>query len=144
MNTNSPNDSSGGFLRVLRAAALIATMLGAVGSVALMFRVGHRNPSILLMVLFTGWVLAPFVGLMVAERRSKRWSAVIGTTLHGVMLVVALTSVAIYGNIAFGPPRAQPAFWFLVVPAASWLPVGIVVMIAPMVSRRQPRGSDRA
>jgi len=39
--------------------------------------------------------------------------------VYGLMVVVAVGSLAIYGEVAFGPPRPQPAFWFLVVPAAS-------------------------
>ncbi len=55
------------FLKVLRAAALIALLVGAVGSVGLMLREGHRNPSRLLIVLFTFWVLSPFMALVLAN-----------------------------------------------------------------------------
>ena len=41
-----------------------------------------------------------------------------------VMLILALGSVAIYADVAFGPPREKPAFVFLVVPLASWLLIG--------------------
>ena len=51
--------------------ARLATVAGAAGSIGLMLRVGHRNDStipLLLLVLFTGWVLSPFVALLLAER----------------------------------------------------------------------------
>jgi len=54
------------FLSVLSGAALIALLVGAVGSVGLMLRAGHRNPSRLLIVLFTFWVLSPFIALVLA------------------------------------------------------------------------------
>jgi protein-S-isoprenylcysteine O-methyltransferase Ste14 len=41
--------------------ALLLVMAGATVSIALMIRAGHRNPSRLLLALFTGWVLSPFV-----------------------------------------------------------------------------------
>jgi hypothetical protein len=44
----------------MRAAALTAVVVGAGGSVALMLRAGQRSPT-LLIVLFLGWVLSPFV-----------------------------------------------------------------------------------
>lgn len=55
---------------MLRAMALIAAAVGAAGSVALMLHVGHRNDSSIpgiLLVVFTGWVLSPFVALVVAD-----------------------------------------------------------------------------
>ena len=104
-----------------------------------MLRVGRRNSSILLMVLFAVWVLAPFVALAVAHVISKRWSVLRQATLHGLMLILAMGSLAIYGNVAFGPPRPQPAFMFLVVPLASGLLMAIVLPLAAVISRRRSR-----
>jgi len=82
------------------------------------------------MALFTIWVLSPFVALVLAEVVAKRWSVLTRATLHGVMLIVTLGSLAIYGSVAVGPPRSKPAFMFLVVPFGSWLLVAIAVGIA--------------
>ena len=84
-------------------------------------------------MLFAGWVLAPFIGLAVADRVSTRWSALTRTTLYGVMLVVTLASVAIYGAVVWRP-AGTPAFTFLVVPLASWLFMTIVVSTAALIS----------
>jgi hypothetical protein len=132
---------AGGFLGLLRAAALIAVLAGAAGSVALMFRVGHRAPGLLL-VLFTGWVLSPFMALAWANEISKPWSVLTRATLYVVMLVITLGSLAIYGALAFGPLRAKTGFVFLVVPAASWLLTAIVVPIAALISRKLSRRAD--
>ena len=115
-----------GLFAVLRIAALIAAVAGAAGSLAFMLRVGHRNKSVVLLGLFTIWVLSPFVGVIWANLVSKRWP--VGTTIpfYVVMVVIALGSVAIYGEVALGPPRAQPAAAFLMVPLVSWLPIGTV------------------
>jgi hypothetical protein len=129
----------GGFLGPLRAVALIAAVAGAGGSVGLMLWVGHRNPSRLLLALFAIWDIAPFVALVWANMVAKRWSVLTRATLYSVTLVITLGSLAIYGDVAFGPPRSTPAFMFLVVPPGSWLLMTIVVPIAALTSRRLSR-----
>ena len=124
-----------GFLGLLRAVAMIAVLAGAGGSIGLTLRVGHRNNSRLLLVLFCTWVLSPFIALVWANLVSKRWPILARATLYSVMLVLTLGSLAIYGEVAFGPPRAKPAFVFLVVPLASWLLIAIVVAAAKYHAR---------
>ncbi len=68
-------------MAILRPAALIATVVAALGSIGLMLRVGGRAP-VFLIVLFFGWVLAPFAALLYADRVSHRWSAPARTTLY--------------------------------------------------------------
>ncbi len=132
----------GEFLGRLRAAALIAVLTGAVVSVGLMLRAGH--PPLFLRVLFVIWVLSPFVALLWADTVSKRWSTPTRATLYSVMLVVALGSLAIYGNDALRPRKAQPAFVYVLVPPASWLFAALVVPIAAVMSGRRSRRGDRA
>jgi hypothetical protein len=127
-----------GFLGPLRALALTAVVSGALGSVALMFWVGHRNPSRVLLFLFLVWVLAPFVALLLADMISKRWSVITRATLYSVMLILTLGSLACYADVVLRP-RAQPAFRFLVVPAASWIIMTIAVATAALISRRMSR-----
>ena len=62
---------TGAFLGRLRAAAIIAAMAGAVGSVGLTLRAGRDTPRFLL-VLFVIWVLSPFVALTWANVASQR------------------------------------------------------------------------
>jgi hypothetical protein len=131
----------GGFLGLLQAAALIAVLAGAVGSVGLMLHAGRNAPR-LLIVLFAIWVLSPFIALALANVVSKRWSVLTRATLYSVMLVVALGSLAVYGADALRPPRAQAAFVFVVVPPASWLLTAIVVGVAALISGRRSRRDD--
>ncbi len=133
-----------GVLGLLRGAALIAVLAGAVGSVSLMVYVGRRNDSRILLGLFGLWVLSPFMVLVLANVVSKRWSVFTRATLYSVMLVLTLGSLAIYGDVAFGPPRAKAAFVFVVVPPASWLLIAIVVPIAALISGRLSRSGDGA
>ncbi len=127
-----------GSLGRLSAAALIAALASGVGSLGLMFRTGQRSPGLLL-VLFTLWVLAPFVALVVAHVVSKRWSVLTRATLYIVMLIIALGSMVIYGDDALGHRRPQAAFVYVAVPPASWLLMAIVVPLAALISRRQSR-----
>jgi hypothetical protein len=104
-----------------------------------MFRVGHRKEIAPLLVVFAVWVLAPFLALLFADRASQRWSPPTRTTLHGVMLLVALGSLAAYGVVALGPPRSKPAAVFLLVPPASWLLMTLAVSLAALLSGRRRR-----
>ena len=135
--------TGGGFLRLLHAVALTAVAVGAIGSVGLMIWVGHRNPSRLLLALFVIWDLSPFIGLVLADMVSQRWSTITRATLYGAMLILALGSLALYGDVVLRP-RPQPAFRFLVVPLGSWLLMTIVVPIAALISGRLSRRSAGA
>jgi hypothetical protein len=127
---------AGGFLGILRAVALIATVAGAVGSLGLMLRAGQRTPRFLL-VLFIIWVLSPFAALLWANMVSKRWSVVTRATLYFVTLVVALASLAIYSElVVVRPPGSANAFLFVIVPPASWVFMAIVVPMAALISGR--------
>lgn len=135
----NPGRSENGGLGPLRAAALIGVLAGAVGSVGLTLHAGRHNNSRLLMVLFALWVLSPFMALVMATVVSKRWSVHTRATLYSVMLVLTLGSLAVYGDVALGPPRAKTAFVFVIVPPASWLLMGIIVPIPALISDRRSR-----
>ena len=116
----------------------MAVVAGAGGSLAFMLRVGHRNQSRTLLVLFGIWVLSPFVALGLAGVLSRRWSARVQPILVCATLVLALGSLAIYGTVALGPPRAKPAGVFLIVPLSSWLLIAVIISVA-FLSGRQSR-----
>jgi hypothetical protein len=90
------------------------------------------------MGLFAIWVLSPFVILVVGYVVSKRWSILTRATLYGVMLVVTVASLAIYGVVALGPSRPKaPAF--VLVPPVSCLLMAIAVPTAAFIARRLSR-----
>jgi hypothetical protein len=51
------------------------------------------------------------------------------------MLIVTAASLVIYGNVALGPPRPQPAAMFLLVPLGSLLLMTVALGIAMAASR---------
>ena len=132
----------GGFYGVLHAVALIAVVCGAAGSAGLMLWVGRRNPSRILLALFVIWDLSPFVGLVLADIVSKRWSVITRATLHSVMLILTMISLALYADVVLRP-RPQPAFMFLVVPFGSWLLMTTVIPVAALISGRLRSELDR-
>lgn len=126
-----------GFPGPLRVAAGIAVVAGAVGSLTLMLRAGQRTPRFLL-VLFIIWMLSPFAALAWAIVVSTRWALLTRVTLYGVTLVVALGTLAVYGDVVSVKPAGSPnAFLWVLVPPASWVLIVSVVSIAALRSRRR-------
>lgn len=117
-------------------AARAALLAGAAGSLALMLRAGARQRSLLLIALFTGWVLSPFLALAIANLRARSWPPRIRRALHAAAIGVAALCLGVYGfNAATGTMKA--GFVYLVVPAAAWLVIGVTVAAAAAV-RQQP------
>lgn len=142
MSIDDPNEitakaSPRGFLGLLHVMALIALVAGAAGSLGLMLLAGH--PPVLLLVLFAIWVLSPFMAVLLTDILSRRWSVTMRTTLHCVVLVLSLSSLAIYGYFVLRPRETTPTFVFLIVPLGSWLLVAIVLPIAAFISRMRSR-----
>lgn len=108
-------------LDVFRSLAVLTIASGAAASIVLMLIAGSRQPSLILVGLFTGWVLSPFVGLGWAGVRSKRWPTVHRAVLYASMFALTLVSLAMYDGIIPMPPGSRPAAAFLVVPFASWV-----------------------
>ena len=123
----------------MRATARIAVEIGALGSVALMLYAARTNRHLLITVLFTIWVLAPFVALALAGRMSASWSPVSRATLHALTLIVTVGSLVIYGYRAVSPPRSTGAFVFVIVPPVSVVLLLIALAVAALISRRLSR-----
>jgi hypothetical protein len=123
---------------VLRAIGLVVVLAGALGSLGFMFYAGRQNKSIFLMTLFTGWVLAPFVALLLANGISKRWSVPSRVTLYMMMLVIPLVSTISYSGV-LGPIGPKPAFVFLVAPLISLLLMAAGLMVTSGYSKRALR-----
>jgi hypothetical protein len=125
--------------RLLRVIAFIAVLAGASGSLAFTLYAGRHNRSAILPILFAGWVLSPFAGLLSASNvYAKRWSDHARLVLYSLMLVLAFGSVVSYSGI-LNPRDMKPAFIFLIVPLVSWLVIVIVIAIARSVSTKSDK-----
>lgn len=129
-------------MEALRKASLITAVVGGLGSVCLMLMSGLR-PPVLLIVLFIGWVLAPFAALVIANLVSGRWSIITRNALYSVMLVVTLCSLTIYGFVLVRPVAPQPAFPYVTVPIGSWLFSAIALAVAALIARGRARRGDQ-
>ena len=118
-----------------RRVARTALAIGAAGSLALMTYAGRHNPSIVLIVLFIGWVSSPFVALAIADRWAKHWQPALRAAFYGVMLAVSLGSLLIYVFDALRP-RPQAAFFYVLVPPSCWIIGGAVLGMAALLARR--------
>lgn len=122
---------------ILRTLAVIAVLVGAVGSLVRVLYVGRQNNSFFLIALFVGWVLSPFVAMLAGNVIAKRWSASARVTLYYLMLFIPLGSLVVYSGV-LSPPGTKGAFVFLVVPLVSWLLMGIAILVNFVRSRKRP------
>jgi hypothetical protein len=123
----------------VRRTATVAAVVGAVGSVALTLYAGRNNNLAFLMILMSGWVLAPFMGYALASRFSGSWLPFTRAALDGIIVLVAVASLTLYARGAFRPPASKPAAAFVAVPIAAWLLLLIGVPLAALIARRHSR-----
>jgi hypothetical protein len=118
---------------LLHTIALVALFAGAISSLVLMFNAGRDQKSILLIVLFTSWVLSPFIGLFIVDIISKRWLPKTHTTIYLLIIFITLASLIGYSGL-LNVPGTKPAFKFLVVPLISWILILLIVLIKRKIS----------
>jgi hypothetical protein len=122
-------------LSFLGKIALMVTLVGAVGSLYFMFSAGRKQNSIILLALFTAWILSPFVGLFITNKISSRWTAPARDPLYLLMIILAIVSLVAYSG-AFNTPETKNAFIFLIFPLISWFIIVIVFLIARKISNK--------
>jgi hypothetical protein len=126
-------------IHTLRRVALVAVIVGGLASEVLMLLTGTRQRPVLIIILFTGWVLAPFVATALASFISKRWSVITQGTLYVLMLILTVASLAIYVNDFLHPPKSTAAFVWVAVPMVSGLVILVVLATAALISRLRAR-----
>jgi len=121
---------------ILRATALTTLFVGTIGSIYFMLNVGSNQKSIILIVLFTIWVMSPFVGLFFATRLTKRRTGNLNSRYYLTMIVLSIFSLTAYSGI-LTPTQTKPAFNFLVVPFLSWLIILSIIFITKRQNLKQ-------
>ena len=119
----------------LQTTALMVVLVGAAGSLYFMFSAGHEQKSIILLGLFTAWVLSPFVGLLISNKISNRWTALARALFYWLKIVLAIGSLVAYSG-AFNTPETKNAFIFLIFPMISWLFIVTIFLIARKISNK--------
>jgi len=113
----------------LQTIAMIILLIGSIGSLYFMFIAGSNQKSIILIGLFTSWVISPFVGLFFASRFTKVYTEKTHSWFYSTMIVLNIVSLIVYSGI-LATSQTKPAFNFLVVPFLSWLVILIIIFIA--------------
>ena len=122
--------------RTLSPLVSLVMVASAAGSLIAMFIVGHRQRSIVLMLMFAAWVLSPFGALALLHARSRSWRESSRSLLRGGTLLISIGALATYVHAVMRPLKSQPASTFLIVPFVSWVALAAGVAIAAMVARR--------
>ena len=108
----------------------IALWAGAAAAEGLTLYAGRNNGSLILKSVFAIWVLLPFATFVMADRIARRWPGGGRSLLEGVMLVLTLATLAIYGTTVAWPPRAQAAFPFVMTPPITVAVLGAALAVA--------------
>lgn len=116
-------------IRLYHRVAVLSVMAGAGVSVGFTVFTGRYNSSVLLIVLFVGWVLSPYIALLLFNAVATRWSVLKRLALHSLMILITLGSLVLYCGL-WQVPGAKPAFVFLIVPLLSWFLMGTAVLVA--------------
>ena len=122
-------------INFLRTVALTAVAAGAIGSLYCMFNAARNQNSILLIALFTAWVLSPFAGIIFTNKIFNPRAGYARTSLYWLMIILTIVSLVGYSG-AFNTPKTKNAFVFLVIPFFSWLLITISILIARKFSRK--------
>jgi len=117
------NNANNNPYKLVHAAALPALLIAAVWSLCLMFIAGHSNKSMVLMSLFTLWVVSPYAALFIINRKSRV------TVRHYLTITISVCSVIFY-TVGYLYPGKTPAFVFLLIPLISWLLIGSAIFIS--------------
>lgn len=112
--------------KALRTISLSIAIIGIMGSLVLMTHAGRHNQSILLILLFTGWVSSPFLVLLITYF-SNHWPDSRRVHLYVLMIIIAIGSLIVYSG-AFGINGPHPAFVFMIIPLISWVLIGILLL----------------
>ena len=118
----------------LRTTALIIALVGAVGSLYFMFNASRNQNSIILLGLFTAWVISPFVGFFISNKIFNRCTPTARVLLYWLIIVLAIGSLVAYSG-AFNTPETKNAFIFLIFPLISWILLIVTVLTARRFSR---------
>jgi len=107
-------------LDLVRSLALGIGTAGALGSLALTLQTGRHYDSVILDLLFSTWVLSPFIILIILCVLSRRWPSRARLSLYIFTMGIPVVSLLFYGRL-LSFSEAMPAYVFLVIPLLSWI-----------------------
>ena len=120
---------------VLQWIAWLATGASAASALASLSIIGQRQRSVILIVMFTVWVLLPYAGLAMGNVRARAWNPAAYRAVQYATILISLAAMARYVYVVVRPLASQPASTFLIVPVVSWIAIGIAVALAKRMRR---------
>lgn len=116
----SDNGGSGSIR--LQTLAKLITIICLTGSLSFMFIAGSHQKSIILLSLFTVWVISPFAGLFLFPKLLKRSQVRSNVYQNWFMIILSICSLILYSRVLI-PHIKKPAFLFLEGPLISWISI---------------------
>jgi len=120
---------------LLRTAAILILLTGAILSAILTLHAGRKNASVILPALFLIWVLSPFMMLLFASYRLKRYSGNRYILYYLGMILLSILSVIANSGV-LNPVNTKAAAVFLITPLISW----VLIIIGAAVIKRSKSG----
>jgi len=120
--------------RNLRLVSLITSVIGAIVSIVLFLFASPQAPAIII-VLFVGWLFAPFGAFLMGIYLSNQWPVLVRRGLYLVIILLTTASVSIYAYQFVFPRQTTPAFWWVAVPPVSVIITVVTVVVTAIVSR---------
>ena len=111
---------------LLQKTALVFLLTGGAVSFFMVLYSSRNTHSVLLKVLFSIWVLSPFVALFIINNSSAGWKLRGRITFYILIYLLTIFSVSGYGGILIFP-RTKPAFIYIVVPFINWIFAALVI-----------------
>jgi hypothetical protein len=119
-STMTKDLDGGNKLDLVRSLALGIGTSGALGSLAFTLQAGRNNGSWILDLLFSAWVLSPFIILIISCMLSRRWLSRARISLYIFTIGISVASLIFYGRL-LSFSEVRPAYVFLVIPFISWI-----------------------
>jgi len=131
----NPKNTDSKTVHFFHKVAVLIVLAGAGGSIGFTLLNGRHSGSVALILLFAGWVVSPFIALLLINVITWRWQLFNRLTLYSLMVALTAGSMVIYSGV-WSPPGAKPAFVFLVVPLLSWSLMGAILLAARLSPSR--------
>ena len=126
---------------ILESIADKVLIIGVLGSIFFMVKIGSNQKSFFLFGLFLVWVLSPFTVLYLINKNSTLWSVGLRKFIHWTMILISIVSLIAYSGI-FKLASTKPSFPYIVFPFLSWLVILIGWFIAKLLFKKGNKWSS--
>ncbi len=116
------------YYNILKTIVALVALVAAVGSLYFMFNTGRKQNSVILLGLFTGWVLSPYLGFFLLHKIFNRATIPFHNIIYLFIIFFSIVSFIAYSG-TLTMPGTKPAFIFLIVPLIEWFGILTIFFI---------------